>query len=57
MTITEAKVRQVTKELAEKLTRKEITSQQCWDGLDEIELFKMQNNLERGWERELLRMQ
>jgi hypothetical protein len=49
MTITEAKIKEVTKELARKLVNKEITSRQAWEGLDEIERFKIENKLGGVW--------
>ena len=49
MTIAEAKVKQVTKELAQKLAKKEITYTQAWEGLDEIEKYKIENKIQTKW--------
>jgi hypothetical protein len=49
MSPTEAKIKEVTKELARRLVNKEITSRQAWEGLEEIEKYKIENKLGGVW--------
>ena len=43
--VAKAKIKEITRELADKLIKKEITSVQLFECLEEIELHKIKNNI------------
>jgi hypothetical protein len=50
VSLAEAKVSSLCKELAKKLINKEITSKQVWESLDEIEKYKVEQKIiNKGW--------